>query len=268
MAVSIKEKALALQDTAKTKAQASLKRELRIKSLLDEAADLMARSDFLGASLVVEQVLTEDSKNAEAYRMGEEVRKELAKIDEKRKQASLSDRQKTMNAEKLWQEGKQAFEEKKYAEALPLLSQAYGITKELDIQPVFRLDLKELLDQNETNLNQIVEPMIEKAREKRNTADKAKGPSKIQSYQAALGAYFEAEAIFAEYPLLKQEIDLTLNGLDQAVGPHYVEAQTILGLEGCCSAESYLQKVMTLAKYERVPTYLKAKELMDQCPCR
>lgn len=268
LAIKIKEKALSMQDKAKTETQAVLKRELRLKSLLDDAADLMARSDFLGASLVVEQVLTEDPKNAEAYRMGEAVKKELAKIDEKKKEASLSDREKTLDAEKLWQEGKQAFEEKKYAEARPLLSQAYAITEGLTIQPVFRLDLKELQDQNETNLNQIVQPMIEKAREKRNAGDKAEGLVKIQSYQAALGAYFEAEKIFADYPLLQQEIDLTLQGLNEAVSPHFVEAQTILGLEGCCAAESYLQKVMTLAKYDRVPTYLKARELMEQCPCQ
>ena len=267
-AMEIKDAALALQDKAKTESQRVLKRELHLKSLLDEATDLMARSDYLGARLVVEQILTEDPKNADAYRMGEEVKKQLAKIDEEKNRNSLSDEQKAGDAERLWQNGKALFDEKKYTEAWALLHEASGLVDTLKIEPVFRLDLKEALGQTEDHLNEVVRPLVEKARQKRNAGDAAADLEQIRLYQEALGGYFEAKTIFADYPLLKQETDLTIQSLDKAIGPHFVEAQTILGLEGCCAAEPYFQKIMTLAKYDKVSQYMKAKQFLEQCPCR
>lgn len=267
-AMRLKEKALALQGKSQTEAQSQLKRELHIKALLDDASEMMGRSDLQGAQLVIEQVLSEDPNHAEAYRMGEEIKKALQKTNEEKTQVSLTDDQRAQTVETLWREGRQLFDEKKYADARDRLSRADKMIADMRIQPVFRLDLKDTLDQSETALTQAARPLVEKARQARNAGDASTGLSQIRSYQESLGAYFEAEAVFADYPLLKQEIALTVERMDRALDSSVSEAQTVLGLEGCCAAEPYLQKIITLAKYERVPQYLKAKELLAQCPCQ
>jgi len=266
-AMAIKEKGVAFQDKAKTEAQRILKEELRVKALLDNASSMMAQGDFLGASLVIEQVLEGSPKHAEAHRMQSEIRAELDRINEKKKASATSDQQRSLEAERLWQDGRALYESQKYAEAWARLREAQEIVQGLAIQPAFRIDLKELLSETELQLSTLVRPLIEKGRRERNEGDAATGISQIRSYQEALASYFEAESVFASYPLLRDEITLTLKNLNEAVSPFFVEAETIMGLEGCCAAGSYLDKVVSLAKFDRVPHFVKAKQLREQCPC-
>ena len=267
-AITLKEKAVSLLETSQKESQKTVKKEIRFKEILDQATALMAQKDYQGALFHVQQVLDVQPDHADAYRMSQEIQNAMASLENKAEQERISDQENLARSEDLWKQGKEAFVAKNYTQAWRLLEGATKLLQERNLQPPFRIDLKELMDQAKKELSLQADPLINQARNFRDLGDKANDQKKPEYYNQALTQYYEVQKIYEEYPLLSEEIDLVIHKLDKSVEPFFVEAQTLKDLEGCCPSHPYFQKVMSLAKYEAVPYYQQAKAIMEQCPCR
>ncbi|MBI4125683.1 MAG: hypothetical protein HY466_07130 [Deltaproteobacteria bacterium] len=267
-AMALKEKALASLEASQKESQIEVKKEIRFKEILDQVTALMAAKDYHGALFRVQQVLEADPGHAEAFRMHEAIQKELANLEQKEIQTVGADAESLERAEELWKSGKGAFDAENYGRAWRNFIDALALLKERNLHPPFRVDLNELLTQTEAALADQARPMVDQARELRNLGQNSQGQKRAEYFSEALTRYYAAEKIYPEFEGLRNEIGMVIERLNKAVEPFFVEAQTMKDLEGCCPSHPHFKKVMGLAKYESVPLYKQAKEMLEICPCR
>lgn len=267
-AIALKEKIVAALQASQKESQIEVKKEIRFKEVLDEATALMAAKDYQGALFQVQQVLEAEPQHAEAYRMREAIQKELAKLEQEQIQTIGAEAEHLEKSEALWQEGMRALEEKNYRQAWKHFTAALDLLKERNLQPPFRVDLKEHLAKTEEALAEQIRPLMDQARALRDLGQSSQGEKKAEYYQEALGRYYQALEIYPSFAGLQDETDLVIHRLDKALEPFFVEGQTMMDLEGCCPSHPHFKKVMGLAKYDSVPLYNRAKEILETCPCK
>jgi len=267
-AISLKEKALQNLNTNQVAEQQELKKDIHIKKLLDTATELAAKKDYEGALFQLEQVLAENSENADAKRLYASIQDSLkVSEDEMQKKQALKG-QIVSDSQNLWKEGENLLLEENYSLAWKKLSQALNLLDENNAEAFFKSDLKMSLGKAETELYNQTQPLAEQAKNLQNEGDRQTGNKKISSYKNALSLYLNVKEKFDKYPSLQNEISLVVKKLNESLKPLFTEAQVTQDLEGCCEAKPHYKEIMQYAGFDIVPYYVKAKQAVDTCVCR
>ncbi len=267
-ALELRELALQNENADKQGQKQSLKKDIRTKTLMDTALNLVTRKDYDGALLQLEQILGDNPDDADALKLYASIQDNIKKADEERQNQNALQNQAIQESQNLWKQGEASLKAQDYAAAWPQLARAMDLLEQTKADTFFKSDLKASLNLVETELHNQTLPIVQQAKSQQADGDRQSGLKQITAYKNSLTGYLTAQQKFSKFPFLDNEIGIVIKKLNEALKPLYTEAQVTEDLEGCCPAQPYYSKVMQHAAFEAVPYYKKAKEAIAQCSCR